>query len=356
MKAPGHPVPSGDREMARLLLLALAHGGHEALLPCELRTYSRDSDAGILARLRDRAAAEIARLVSLWQDPALRPDAWLTYHVYYKSPDLVGPAVTGALGIPYLIAEASWSGKRNKDGWRAWQREAERAFRAAKAIFTYTEQDRAGLGGLPLSASMLSLPPFIDAAPPAALPRQPGATARLAASAMMRAGNKLESYLFLAQALLLLTDQDWQLTIIGDGPERRKIEQAFAIFQPGQISFTGQLGRDKFEAHLASADLFVWPGVTEAYGMVYLEAQAAGTPVVALASGGTASTFVPGVTGVLVSPCTPQAYADAIAGLLRDQARRIEMGCAAARFVLDERTVAKASAILDEGLRLAGAG
>ena len=41
-----------------------------------------------------------------------RPDLWFTYHLYYKAPDLVGPLVAGALGIPYAVAEASVAHKR----------------------------------------------------------------------------------------------------------------------------------------------------------------------------------------------------------------------------------------------------
>ena len=357
MKAPEHSIPSGDREMARLLLLALERSGHEVVIASSLRSYARDSAAAALDALEQQAAHEAARLAQLWHDSSLRPQAWLTYHVYYKSPDLIGPAVARALRIPYLIAEASWSRKRDAGEWKPWQRAAERGISAADVIFSYTAQDRDGLDGAPgRKAEMLALPPFIDAPAHPAPPSKPlRARAELVASAMMRAGNKLESYRFLAQALALLDPLDWHLTLLGDGPQRAAVGGAFQIFAAGRVSFSGLLAPADSAATVAAADLFVWPGVAEAYGMVYLEAQAAGTPVVALASGGTASTFAPGATGLLVSPCTPQAYADAIASLLRDPARRLEMGRAARRFVLEERNVAKAAAILDQGLRLAGA-
>ena len=61
----------------------------------------------------------------------------------------------------------------------------------------------------------------------------------------------------------------------------------------------------------------------EDFGIVPLEAQACGRPVVALGRGGALETVVPGETGVLVDDPTPQAFADAIRdGLTRDSTRQ----------------------------------
>ena len=45
----------------------------------------------------------------------LRPDLWLTYHTYYKAPDLLGPAVCRALGLPYVVFQGMYSTKRRRD-------------------------------------------------------------------------------------------------------------------------------------------------------------------------------------------------------------------------------------------------
>ena len=57
---------------------------------------------------------ECERLLADWRaDPELPlPELWLTYHLYYKAPDWLGPAVRAALGIPYVVAEASVAPKR----------------------------------------------------------------------------------------------------------------------------------------------------------------------------------------------------------------------------------------------------
>lgn len=350
MKAPDHPVPSGDREMARLLVAALRAGGHEVDLPSPLRSYVRDSAPGGLAALVAAAEMETARLLAHWRR-APAPDLWFTYHLYYKSPDLLGPRVARALGAPYVAAEASWARKRALDEWAPWQAAAEAAMAACQVIFTYTDRDAAGLREAPnLKAHIARLPPFldfvVDPAPPP--PRRDGPT-RLLASAMMRPGNKTESYLFLAQALTYVAPSGWVLDIIGDGAARAQVARAFARFPAGQIRFHGLLDRAATRSAMAQADIFVWPGLREAYGMVYLEAQACGVPVVALDSGGASATFAPGRTGLLVQSLTPQAYGEAVATLMRDAPLRARMGAAARRFIEEERNVAAAAAILNRG-------
>ena len=91
----------------------------------------------------------------------------------------------------------------------------------------------------------------------------------------------------------------------------------------------------------------------EAYGLVYLEAQAVGLPVVAFDSGGVSATVMAGQTALLAPEGDEAAFADALTALLRDKGRRERMGTAARRFVLEERTTARAARTLAEGLDLA---
>ena len=302
---------------------------------------------------------ENARLLAHWQGAgaASRPDVWFTYHLYYKASDLVGPQIAAALRIPYLAAEASYAGKRNRDGWRPWQAEVETALAACDVIFCYTQADRDGLADAPAGRAQLrDLPPFIDTAAFTDLPpKLPSHGAlRLIASAMMRsASNKVESYQFLAQALHHIRDRPWHLTIVGDGPARAEVEQAFTGLPAKAVTWCGQLERAALIAQLSAADLFVWPGVREAYGLVYLEAQAAGLPVLALDDGGVASTLLPGVTGQLVTAKNPRAYAQALCALADDRQRLSQMGRDARAFVLGQRGLAPAACLLADGVRAA---
>ena len=87
------------------------------------------------------------------------------------------------------------------------------------------------------------------------------------------------------------------LDIIGDGPEREHLE-GLAAGAPG-VRLLGRLGDDAVRAHYRSATAVLLPG-EEDFGIVPVEAQACGRPVVALGRGGATETVIDGVTGLLV--------------------------------------------------------
>jgi len=101
--------------------------------------------------------------------------------------------------------------------------------------------------------------------------------------------------------------------------------------------------RDDVPDLLAATDVYCQPSRREGMGFAPLEAMAARVPVVASRVGGMCESIVDGHTGVLVPPESPTALADALAGLLRDEAKRRQMGEAGARrvrrcFLLQENT------------------
>jgi glycosyltransferase involved in cell wall biosynthesis len=98
------------------------------------------------------------------------------------------------------------------------------------------------------------------------------------------------------------------LTIVGDGPERPALERA----SRGQVRFLGRLPDEEIRSLYRRASVAVLPG-EEDFGIVPLEAQACGRPVVALGRGGALETVVPGETGLLVDDLSATAFADAIA-------------------------------------------
>jgi len=114
MKPPDHPVPSGDRRMARLLMAALRHAGHRVDIASRLRSRDGIGDPARQARLARAGATTAERLLRRYraQPAADRPRAWMTYHLYYKAADWIGPAVSAGLGIPYIAVEASLANKR----------------------------------------------------------------------------------------------------------------------------------------------------------------------------------------------------------------------------------------------------
>jgi glycosyltransferase involved in cell wall biosynthesis len=345
---------SGDRRMARQLVAVLESLGH-SVQPVEARrVYQRTADPQGLARHESEAAALREALCAAWRDGAPAPELWFTYHNYYRAPDLLGPDIVRHLGIPYIVAEASDAKRRAEGEWAAQTAIVRRGLAEADLHLHFTDRDRQGLEPWRGEhTALLDLPPFIafDDEPP----RRAGANAvpRLVTIAMMRPGTKQNSYLALARILGRLTDRLWTLSIIGDGRQRGEIEQAFAGFAPERVCWRGALDRDSAMTELASHDIFVWPGVREAYGLVYLEAQAVGLPVVAFDSGGVPATVRQGETALLAQEGDEAALAQALAQLLDDPARRESMGAAARRFVLSERTPRQAAAILAQGLALA---
>lgn len=347
LKPPDHPTPSGDRLMARQLVAALSAAGHEVAPASALRSYLRSADdvAGAAA-IRAAAAGETARLAADWAagEP---PDLWFTYHPYYKSPDLIGPGLCRRFSVPYVTAESSWSARRDRGEWTAFQEAVREGLALASVNICLTTRDRDGIrAGVP-EARTAMLPPFIDPAPFLG-PRRAdgGGPVRLIAVAMMRPGDKLESYRTLAAALALLPAGGWQLTVVGGGPAEREVRAAFAPFGAA-VTFTGPLPPSEVARHLAVSCLYVWPGWGEAYGLAYLEAQAAGLPVVAMHVAGVPEVVADGETGILVPPGDPAALALAIGTLMSDTPLRRRMGEAARARVLARHSIAAASGRLD---------
>lgn len=356
LKSPTHAVPSGDRRVGRLFIAALEAAGHEVSIVSTLRAYEPNGDHERQARIRTEGMVAASALVDQWRSgsDAKSPDLWFTYHVYYKAPDWIGPAVCEALSIPYVIAEASYAPKRAAGPWASGHTAAGKAIRAASLVLCATRSD---LGCVrPVAASeahVVWLPPFLDASPYQAAARDRIAhRAKLAAQhgldpsipwvavvAMMRPGDKAASYRMLAKALGTMTDLRWQAIVAGDGIERPAIEQAFESGAPGRARFLGERGPEEIAAIYAACDLCMWPAVNEAYGMAMLEAQAAGIPVVSRNVRGVPDVVCDGMTGLLAPSEDERAFATMARELVTDAARRSSMGSAAAKFAGTERSL-----------------
>ena len=344
LKAPDHPVPSGDRQMARLLVRALTLAGHTVDIVSRLRSFTRDPSPASQDVVNAAAQAEIARLSAEWIQ-AKAPDLWFCYHPYYKSPDLIGPALGKAFSIPYVTAESSYSARRNVGAWATSQKAVEAGVKQAALNICFTCRDHDGLALLVPESRLALLPPFIDTS--AFSTSTTGSTPpKLVTVAMMRPGDKMESYAMLAQALEACSALPWTLSVVGDGPCRDEVHTAFAGIDPARIEWLGERKPEEISAILATGDLFVWPGFGEAYGLAYLEAQAVGLPVVAQDIAGVPEVVDNGETGILTQPGDAEEYASAITRLLTDGDARREMGEAARRFVHEQRSLEGAAARL----------
>jgi L-malate glycosyltransferase len=112
-------------------------------------------------------------------------------------------------------------------------------------------------------------------------------------------------------------EPDVVFLLIGDGPERPRLEaQARAGGLEGSVVFIGQ--RTDVPELLACCDLSVLPSENEAFPNAILESMSAGLPVVATAVGGSKEIIEDEVNGLLVPPGKPEALATAVLRLLRD--------------------------------------
>ena len=144
---------------------------------------------------------------------------------------------------------------------------------------------------------------------------------------------KEKSLAFLLDAFAVIAQRlpEAHLIMVGGGPERTPLEeQAKALGLADRIHFAGYLKRSELVHYLKLARVFLFASVTETQGLVSLEAQAAGCPVVAVRASGSSEAVADGVTGYLV-PQEKEPFAEAALRVLTDaelRARFSEAGVA----------------------------
>ena len=352
-----HPRPSGDLTTALGLTRFLRAQGHEIMTPSRFRA-------------RNLASSPLRWPVAVWE--ALRagfafggkPDLWLTHHAYYKSPDVIGPFAARRLGVPYAVFQGIYSTKRRKDpATRLGFELNRRSLLAADVVFSNRLLDMENLRRLLPRERLCYVPPGID---PKAFAHDAAARERLRAEwgvgqrpvvlavAMFRDDVKTQGLRFLLESLSEL-GEDFELVLAGDGETRAQLEQSARKHLPGRCRFLGQTPRERLAEVYSAADLFAFPGIRESLGMVYLEAQAAGLPVVAFDNGGIPEVVRRGDTAILTPVMDARAYREAVASLLGAPARRREMGQAASAYVRTHHDADANFMLVDQRLRqLAG--
>lgn len=361
MKPPNHPTPSGDRKMAKLLIAAWQGSGHHVQLASRFRSYDKGNPSRQL-RLKKVGEKMAGRLIDRYhRGPAnQRPDLWFTYHLYHKAPDWLGPIVSDALKIPYVVAEASYAPKQASGPWDLGHRATAQTLAKAKKVIGFNQDDSECLK--PLLANperQVIVPPFIDTAAYQQASAQRTqyrenvsqqcaldmAEPWLLCVAMMRHDQKLKSYQLLGEALTNIVDRPWRLLVAGSGPARADVKKALAPL--GQrVCWLGDHHGDQLPALYAAADIFVWPAIKEAYGMVFLEALSTGLPVVAGCSAGVEGIVSNNTNGILVPLGDAQAFGAAVSRLLDNPAQRHDMARAAHRAMTKSHGIEQMSSFL----------
>ena len=112
-------------------------------------------------------------------------------------------------------------------------------------------------------------------------------------------------------------DRKLTYEIIGYGPEEGKLRRLIRELRlEGEVNLLGPKNHAEVIEHLYAADLFLLPSVSEALGMVLLEAQAAGLPIVATETDGIPFAVVPGRSALLVPRADAEALAEAMCRLI----------------------------------------
>jgi len=138
-------------------------------------------------------------------------------------------------------------------------------------------------------------------------------------------------------ANLVTREVDARLRIVGDGPDRARLESIARLLRiDDRVAFEGRLTDEELAAVYADATLFAMPARNrleptpegEGFGLVYLEAGARGLPVIAGRGAGADEAIEDGVSGLLIDPESAQDVGTAIVRVLKnpDLAKRLGGG------------------------------
>jgi phosphatidylinositol alpha-1,6-mannosyltransferase len=144
---------------------------------------------------------------------------------------------------------------------------------------------------------------------------------------------KNHSLVFRALSQVLSEFPNVRYLVAGTGPEQGALAKQVAELGLGDVvQFIGDIPHDRLGEIYSLCDIFVMPNRTtesndiETFGMVFVEANAAGKPVIGGRSGGTSEAIVQGTTGLIVDPGDPQELATALKLLLGNETLRRNFG------------------------------
>ena len=347
LKPLGHANPSGDVVTAGGIFDYLKKQRHEVFTASSLRCrwiYWRPW-------LWPRALREIGRVSRRY--PCGRMDVWFTYHSYYKAPDILGPVASKRMESLYVIFQGIYSTKRRRrletlPGFYL----NKKALQCARHVFTNKKVDLLNLKRLLPDDRITYVAPGIypedftfDGSAREQLRKEwhVGDDPVIFSAAMFRSDVKTEGLTWLIRACGALYRQgrQFRLAIAGDGKERSTLMKLAQENVPNRVLFLGQIPRRDMYRYYSACDLFVFPGIRESLGMVFLEAQSCGLPVVAFDNAGVPEAMRDGKTGFLVPMYALEPFVDAIRRLLNNEEMRQQMGQAAKAYVREAHDLKK---------------
>jgi len=320
------------------LAAALAAGGHDVRVAC--------STGGVLRAPLDAAGIPVAELVGrrVKRRVSARFAAALRAHVRALAPDVVQAHIyasaaaaalaTAGTGTPLVVTEhteAPWRGAGARATSRWVYGRADHIVAVSGAIRGMLE-DAYRVPPASVSHLVNAVAPLgRGAAAPPPLPAR--ARGRRLVGRVCRLAPEKGCDVFLrAAARVAAADRAAHFLVVGDGPERARLEALAAELGVSErVDFLGF--RADARAVIAELDVLAVTSLSDGAPLVVLEAMEAGVPVVAGAVGGLPDQIAHGIDGLLVPPGAPNALAEALEALLRDPDRRRALGAAGRRRV-----------------------
>ncbi|QJB55991.1 glycosyltransferase family 4 protein [Pseudodesulfovibrio sp. zrk46] len=331
-----HSSISGDVTIARDLFHTLKRFGHE-LIPVEYFPAKQ-----IYWKPHKWAAAKAAmdNMIAQSRDA----DCWFTYGTYYKVPDIFGPTVSKQHDIPYFLYQASYAENRANHikTWPGYMLN-KRAMLTATHIFCNRVNDMETCRKILPKHKFSYISPGL---PNGMFGRKRGArdwwrnrwnvgdSTVVMTAAMMRHGVKTEGirWVIASCADLIVRGHDIKLMVAGDGPKRRELEAMARLRLGDRVEFLGLVDRLELPDVFSAGDVFAFPGLEESVGMVYLEAQQCGLPVVATSDEGAPYVVKDGYSG-LITPVDKEEFTFGLRRLVEDKEYRESLGKQAIEYV-----------------------
>lgn len=356
-KSMGHDNPSGDLIIGTEIFKFLKASGDNIHLASTLRCrwiYYRPLKLLRLCLERWRTTSYLRKS---------QPDLWLSYHCYYKAPDLLGPYCAKKLGIPYVIFQGIYSTKRRKKLTTLPGFLLNRSgLKKADHIFTNKRRDHQNLKRIIAPTKLTYIAPGIQPADFTFSVTKRNELRQswdiqdetvIITAAMMRPGVKTTGLSIVIDCCSALVARGFnlKLIVVGDGECRKQLErQALGSLEKRSI-FMGRIKREEMYALYSGADIFAFPGINESLGMVYLEAQACRLPVVAYEDWGASEAIVHEKTGLLSSSTKQTAFTKNLALLMDNSTLRQTMGQAGELHIRTNHDIRKNYDLLQDKLQ-----
>jgi len=251
-------------------------------------------------------------------------------------------------GLPYVVYTYGeelgvYAGRPSTRRWLT------RVLDAAYAVVTVSQASQEALVGLGVAPGKVAVVyPGVDAAAGGPEGGAMRAGYRVGAGPLLLTVGRLserkgQDTVLQALPQLFTAYPDLRYVIAGRGPNEARLRALVRELRlEDRVTLLTSVTETEREALYAACDLFVMPnrtlpnGDVEGFGIVFLEANAAGKAVIGGRSGGSVEAIQDGVTGLLVDPTDPAALARALHELLSDPGRRAAMGEAGRRRVQEQ--------------------